>query len=125
MVLRIKISVVFGEVSYTHYVRGWMYRGDLRVEPIGQCARVSFTSSGKVGRDGKNESKQKYSTCAHVSSPGLLLEEQLAGTLRGLHHRLDERDAQLPFFEFEDAVDGAARWSGHCILQQRWMIASL
>jgi hypothetical protein len=59
MVLRIKISVLFGEVGYTNYVLGWMFRGDLCVEPIGQCATVSFTSSGKVRRGGKNENKQK------------------------------------------------------------------
>jgi hypothetical protein len=66
MVLYIEILVIFGEVRYTHYVRGWMFRGERRVEPMGQCARVRFTSSGKVGGGGKNETKQKRSTCTHM-----------------------------------------------------------
>jgi hypothetical protein len=53
----------------------------------------------------------------------LLFKEKLTGALRGLHHSLDERDAQLPFFQFHDAVDGAARGSGHRVFQQCWMIA--
>src|SRR6266849_7003630 len=54
----------------------------------------------------------------------LFVEQQFAGAVRGLHFRLDERDAQLPFFQLEDAVDRAARRSGHRVFQQRRVITS-
>jgi hypothetical protein len=57
MVLCVKLSVIFGEITHTYYVRGWMLRGDLRVKPTGQYAGVSFTSSSKIGGGGKNKSK--------------------------------------------------------------------
>jgi len=38
----------------------------------------------------------------------LFFKQQLAGAARWLSRRLDERDAELAFFEFENAVDGAA-----------------
>ena len=42
---------------------------------------------------------------------------------RGAHHGFDERDAQAAFFEFEDAVDGAAGGSGYGVFEQRRMVA--
>ena len=51
--------------------------------------------------------------------------EQFLGALRGLDHRLDQRNAQSAFFELENSIDRAARWSRHGILQQRGMMARL
>jgi hypothetical protein len=44
-------------------------------------------------------------------------EEEFAGALRSLHDGFDQRNAEFAFFEFEDAVDGAARRSGHGVLE--------
>ena len=40
--------------------------------------------------------------------PVLLFEQQFARAAGGFDDRLDQRDPEFPFFEFEDAVDGAA-----------------
>ena len=53
----------------------------------------------------------------------LFFKQQLAGAARGFHDRLDERDAEFAFFEFENAVDGAARRSSHGVLEERGVIA--
>src|SRR5579859_2690596 len=70
------------------------------------CSFVSFSES--LGSPGMEE---------------LLLEKKLARALRGFDHCFDERDAQLSFFEFHDAVDGAASRRCHRVFQQRRMIA--
>ncbi len=53
----------------------------------------------------------------------LLFKEEFSGTLRGFHYGLDEGDAQLPFLEFQDAVDGAAGRSSDRVFQKRGVIA--
>ena len=53
----------------------------------------------------------------------LLLKKKFAGALRGLHYSLDERDAKLPFLQFHDAVNGAARGGCHRVFQKRRVIA--
>src|SRR5437763_15630411 len=55
----------------------------------------------------------------------LFFKQQLASAARGFHDRLDERDAEFAFFEFENAVDRAAGWSSHRVFEQRGMIAGL
>lgn len=47
------------------------------------------------------------------------------GALGGAHNGFDEGDAQTAFFEFKDAVDGAASRGGDGVFQQRWMVAGL
>ena len=56
---------------------------------------------------------------------GSFLEEQFPGAVCSFDDRLDERDTQLPFFEFEDAVNRAARWGRYRVFQQRWMVSRL
>src|SRR5229473_6636222 len=72
-------------------------------------------------------SARSYSDLRSKATPWrpLFVEQQFAGAMRGLHHRFDQRDAQLPFFQLEDAVDGAARRSGHRVFQQRRVITGL
>src|SRR5262249_4959113 len=53
----------------------------------------------------------------------LFFEEQLTGATRCFHDRFDERDAEFAFFEFENAVDGATRWSSHGVFEKRRVIA--
>ena len=53
------------------------------------------------------------------------LEEQFPGAECGFDDCLDERDTQLPFFEFEDAVNRAARRRRYRVFQQRWMVSRL
>lgn len=48
--------------------------------------------------------------------PALLFKQEFTGAARGFDDRLDERDTQFPFFEFEDAVDCAASWRSDCVL---------
>src|SRR5216684_6317236 len=81
----------------------------------------SFATSGVFGSLLFGVSSKAIRTSCLITD--LLLEEQFAGALRGLHHRFDQRDAQLPFFELHDAVNRAACGSGHCVLQQRRMVA--
>ncbi len=61
----------------------------------------------------------------HKVGRDALAEEQFLGALRGLDHGLDQGDAQAAFFQFEDAIHGAARRGGDGVLQQRGMIARL
>src|ERR1700757_1974930 len=70
--------------------------------------------------------------CAMIAAPagstyrtteGLLFEEQFSRALRSLHHSFNQRDAQFPFFQFEDAVNRAAGGGGDGIFQQRGMVA--
>src|SRR5207249_865086 len=74
-----------------------------------QTARDSLTSLGMTRR----------------RRARLFFKQQLAGAVRGFNNGLNERDAKLSFFEFKDAVDGAAGWSSHCIFEERGMIAGL
>src|SRR6266849_6603156 len=53
------------------------------------------------------------------------LEEEFAGAVRGLDHRFDERDAELAFFKFQNAVNGAAGRRGDRVFEQRRVIAGL
>ena len=53
----------------------------------------------------------------------LFFEQQLAGATRGFHDRFDECDAEFAFFEFENAVDGATRWSSHGVFKKGRVIA--
>lgn len=53
----------------------------------------------------------------------LLFEEKFPGSLRSFHYGLDERDAELTFLEFHDAVNGAASGSGDGIFEQGGVIA--
>ena len=46
---------------------------------------------------------------AEVSRTRLLFKQQFAGAAGRFDDRFDKRNAEFPFFEFEDAVDGAAR----------------
>ena len=46
----------------------------------------------------------------------LLFEQQFAGAARCFDDRLDERNAEFPFFELEDAVNGAAGRGGDSVL---------
>ncbi len=48
---------------------------------------------------------------------------QLLGAFGGAHHGFDESDAQAAFFQFEDAVDGAAGGRGDFVFEQRGMVA--
>src|SRR5207237_181734 len=67
-------------------------------------------------------------TCAcsrSAAEPRSLLEHQLPRPLRGLHHGLDQRHAELPLLQLEDPVDGAARRRGDGILEQGRVIAGL
>jgi putative CocE/NonD family hydrolase len=43
--------------------------------------------------------------------------------LRSFHYGFDERDPELAFLEFEDAVNGAARRGGDGVLEERGVIA--
>ena len=56
---------------------------------------------------------------------GSFLEEQFPGAECSFDHRLDEGDTQLPFFEFEDAVNRAAGRRRYRVFQQRWMVSGL
>jgi hypothetical protein len=47
--------------------------------------------------------------------PANLRVAKFLGALRGAHDRLDEGDAESAFFEFENAVDGAAGGRGDLI----------
>src|SRR2546421_5769332 len=42
----------------------------------------------------------------------LLLEEKFAGAVGGFYYGFDQGDAEFAFFEFQDAIDGAACGSG-------------
>src|SRR5215475_10992976 len=53
----------------------------------------------------------------------LFFKQQLASATRGFYDRLDERDAKFAFFELENAVNGATRWSSHGIFEKRRVIA--
>ena len=56
---------------------------------------------------------------------GSFLEEQFPGAECSFDHRLDERDTQLPFFEFKDPVNRAARRRRYRVFQQCWMVSRL
>jgi len=63
---------------------------------------------------------------ARTTSTGDLSgEQQFFCPVRGFHHRLDEGDAQLALFQFENPVNGAAGGRGHRVLQQGRMVAGL
>lgn len=53
------------------------------------------------------------------------LEEQFPGAECSFDDCLDERDTQLPFFEFQDTVNRAAGRCRHRVFQQRWMVSRL
>ena len=55
--------------------------------------------------------------------PVLLFEQQFPRAAGGFDDRLDQRDPEFPFFEFEDAVDGAAGRRSDSVLEQRGMVA--
>src|ERR1700730_1306222 len=71
--------------------------------------------------------KQRPNAISHFavmySLSSSFLEEQFAGAVRGLYYGFDEGDTELPFFQFEDAVDGAAGWRRHRVFQQGRVIA--
>jgi len=50
------------------------------------------------------------------------LEEEFAGALGGFYNGFDKGDAQLPFLEFEDAVDGAASGSGNRVFEESGVV---
>src|SRR2546430_10671821 len=66
-----------------------------------------------------------YAGSRSAAEPRSLLEHQLLRPLRGLHHGLDQRHAELPLLQLEDPVDGAARRRGDGILEQGRVIAGL
>jgi len=53
----------------------------------------------------------------------LFFKQKFAGALRSFHYGLDEGNAQLPFFQFKDAVNGASGGSSHGVLQERGVVA--
>src|SRR5207249_4714700 len=53
---------------------------------------------------------------------GSLLEHQLLRPLGRLHDGLDQRHAELPLLQLQDAVDGAARRCGDRVLEQGGVI---
>src|SRR5207253_10510619 len=53
----------------------------------------------------------------------LFLKQEFAGAAGGFDYGFDERDAELAFFEFQNAVDRAAGGRGHGVLQPRRVIA--
>src|SRR5215469_4346948 len=55
--------------------------------------------------------------------PSALPEGEFLRPLRGFDYRLNEGDAQFSFFQFEDAVDGAAGGSGDGVFEQRRVVA--
>ena len=56
-------------------------------------------------------------TSRHLSPP------QLLRPLGCTHHRLNQSHAQTAFFQFENAVDGAASRRSHRVLEQCRMVA--
>jgi hypothetical protein len=60
---------------------------------------------------GNDEAVIGYVRCSGLS------ECQFFGALCRLYDSLDQRDAQLPFLEFHDRVDGAAGGRCDCIFQ--------
>ena len=59
----------------------------------------------------------------NLQTLGSFFEKQFASTAGGLHHGLDQRHAELPFLELEDAVNGAASRRSYGVFQERGMIA--
>src|SRR5947209_11320114 len=53
----------------------------------------------------------------------LFFKQQLPRAAGGFHYCFDERHAEFAFFQFQNAVNGASSGSGHCVLQERGMIA--
>src|SRR5882672_8513693 len=118
-----KVLVIIRQICQVYDVSARKVYSNGAVEPLRQCTRVNRSSGCGMAEDKQSQSKQSYESASHEGFPLLFLEEQLAGSVRGLYHCFDQRDAQLPFLEFEDAVDGAARWRGNGVFQQRWMVA--
>src|SRR5262249_48445521 len=54
-----------------------------------------------------------------------LLKQQLPRSARSLHHRLNQRNPELPFLQLENSIDRAPGRCRHGILQQRWVVACL
>src|SRR5574337_179573 len=64
-------------------------------------------------------------SCVPSPTRTSLLKQQLPGALRGLDHRLDQRDAQLALFQLEDAVNRATSRRRHGVFEQGWVVACL
>lgn len=102
---------------------------DLKVQPF---ARSDFANMDYADRSFFCFQARSHSSAlrfpAYISSASRIksfLEEQFPGAECGFDDRLDQRDAQLPFFEFEDAVNRAARRRRYRVFQQRWMVSRL
>jgi hypothetical protein len=99
-------------------------RGRVRARPLPAKTRTLKTQGCGTRennlRGNKNVVVQRRFIRLSMSPVGRVLsflEKQFAGALRGFHYSFDQRYAQLAFFEFEDAVDGAAGRRGHGVFQ--------
>jgi len=86
---------------------------DLKVQPFAQSdfANMQYADRSFFCFQARSHSSALRFP-AYISSASRIksfLEEQFPGAECGFDDRLDQRDAQLPFLEFEDAVNRAAR----------------